>query len=71
MVVECEEPVRRRRLEARGIAPAQRAARDRAWDRGGDPRGAAPGKTAVVDASRDETYTADQVGRIWAGLHSE
>lgn len=68
VVVECEEPVRRRRLEARGIGPGQMSARDRAWDRGGDPRGAAPGKTTVVDASRDETYTASQVERIWSGL---
>lgn len=70
VVVECAEPERRRRLEARGIGPSQRAARDRAWDRGGDLRAAAPGKTAVVDASRDETYTSEQVGRIWSQLRS-
>lgn len=68
VVVECDEEVRRRRLEARGIAAGQRAARDRAWDRGGDPRAAAPEKTLVVDASRDEAYTSSQVGTIWSGL---
>ena len=68
VVVECDEAVRRRRLEARGVAPGQQAARDRAWDRGGAPRAAAPGKTVVVDASRDEAYTFGQVGTIWSGL---
>ena len=68
VVVECAEPVRRARLEARGLDAAQQAARDRAWDRGGDPRTAAPRKTSVVDASRDESYTLTQVDRIWAEL---
>ena len=70
VVVECAEPERRRRLEARGVDSRQRAARDRAWDRAGDPRTAAPGKTVVVDASGDETYTAEQVGRLWSGMRS-
>lgn len=68
VVVECEEGVRRARLAARGLDVEQQAARDRAWDRGGDPRAAAPAKTSVVDASRDEAYTAGQVGTIWSDL---
>lgn len=68
VVVECDERVRRERLAARGLDPGQQAARDRAWERGGDPRSADPGKTSVVDASRDEAYTAPQVGAIWADL---
>ena len=68
VVVECDEAVRQRRLVDRGIDPAQRAARDRAWIRGGDPLLAAPEKTVVVDASRDEAYTSSQVGRIWSEL---
>lgn len=68
VVVECDEAVRLERLAARGIDAAQRAARDRAWSRGGDPRRAAPGKTVAVDASRDEAYTSSQVGRIWTNL---
>lgn len=68
VVVECAEPVRRARLAARGLDAGQQAARDRAWDRGGDPRLAAPGKTSVVDASREETYTAAQVERVWTEL---
>ncbi|MFM9025857.1 MAG: dephospho-CoA kinase [Planctomycetaceae bacterium] len=68
VVVECEESVRRARRADRGVEPAQQAARDRAWERGGDPRTAAPGKTVAVDASGDEAYTAVQVGRIWSAL---
>ena len=68
VVVDCDEAVRRTRLEARGLDPAQQAARDRAWSRGGDPRTAAPEKTSVVDASRETAYTASQVGRIWNEL---
>jgi dephospho-CoA kinase len=68
VVVECEEPVRRARLAARGISAAQQASRDRAWERHGDPRAAASRKSAVVDASRDDAYTSSQVGRIWSEL---
>ncbi len=64
VVVECDEAVRRARLAARGLDPAQQAARDRAWSRGGDPR-TAPEKTSTVDASAEEAYTRAQVGRIW------
>jgi dephospho-CoA kinase len=65
VVVECDDRVRRARLAARGLAADQQASRDRAWDRGGDPRAAAPGKTSVVDGSADPAYTSGQVERIW------
>jgi dephospho-CoA kinase len=68
VVVECEESVRRQRLAGRGVEEAQQAARDRAWERGADPRTVAPGKTVAVDASGDEAYTSMQVGRIWSEL---
>lgn len=68
VAVECEESVRRARLTGRGVTGAQQSGRDRAWERGGDPRMAAPEKTIAVDASRDEAYTSSQVGRIWSEL---
>jgi len=68
VAVECDEATRERRLDDRGVDPAQRAARDRAWVRSGDPRNAVPEKTVAVDAARDEAYTFDQVRRIWSEL---
>lgn len=67
VVVDCEESVRRGRLEARGWAPEQIAARDRAWDRGFVPPRPGPG-TWSVDASGDPAYTQALVDRIWRAL---
>jgi dephospho-CoA kinase len=62
VAVQCDEAVRQRRLEARGWPTAQRAARERAWERHYRPPPAE--KTVVVDASAELAYTAAQVARI-------
>jgi dephospho-CoA kinase len=62
VLVECAEPERQRRLVARGWPAHQRAARERAWERGWRSPPAA--KTRVVDTSGDSAYTQDQVERI-------
>lgn len=64
VVVECEESVRRRRLEDRGWSPEQMAARDRAWERGFVSPRPGPG-TWSVDASGDPAYTRAHVDRVW------
>ncbi|MFM7242579.1 MAG: dephospho-CoA kinase [Planctomycetaceae bacterium] len=64
VVVDCEESVRRGRLEARGWSPEQIAARDRAWDRGFVPPRPGP-CTWSVDASGDPAYTRAHVDRVW------
>lgn len=64
VVVSCDEEERRRRLDARGWPAAERAARERAWERGYRPP--PPEKTSVVDASGDEAYTHAQAGRLLA-----
>ena len=64
--VECAEAVRQARLDARGWPVAQRAARERAWERGYRPPD--PAKTLRVDACGDPTYTAHHVDRIWNEL---
>ncbi len=66
VLVECDEHERQRRLAARGWSEAEQLARDRAWNRGYRPPPAE--KTIRVDASLDEAYTRDQVGRIWNTL---
>jgi len=62
VLVECPEAERQRRLAERGWPAHQRAARERAWERGWKSLPAE--KTLVVDASGDPTYTAEQVERI-------
>jgi dephospho-CoA kinase len=69
VLVECEEPVRRARLAARGWSVGQIAARDRAWERGYRPP-AAGRATCRVDASRDPAYTAAQVDEAWRAMRS-
>jgi len=68
VAVECEEPVRRRRLAARGLATEQVAAREKSWEAGVAGRPLAGGKVRAVDASGEAAYTRRQVDRIWAGL---
>ncbi|MEX0670852.1 MAG: dephospho-CoA kinase [Pirellulales bacterium] len=70
VVVDCEDPVRRQRLAARGWSEAEAAARDHAWERG-YTRPPVAGKTICVDASGDLAYTRFQVSRIcddWRGI---
>lgn len=62
VLVECAEPERQRRLNGRGMPAEQRAARERAWDRGYRPPAAE--KTFVVDATEDPAYTRRQVDWI-------
>ncbi|MEX0687170.1 MAG: dephospho-CoA kinase [Pirellulales bacterium] len=66
VLVECVEEERQRRLDGRGWPEIQRAARERAWQRGYQPPG--PEKTLVVDASGDPAYTRSQVDRIVRSL---
>ena len=66
LLVECPEDERRRRLDARGWPAEQRAARERAWNRG--YRSPPPEKTLFIEASGDEAYTLEQVSRIWDSL---
>ena len=66
LLVECPEDERRRRLDARGWPVEQRAARERAWNRG--YRSPPPEKTLFIEASGDEAYTLEQVSRIWDSL---
>jgi dephospho-CoA kinase len=69
VLVECPEPERQRRLAERGWPAEQRAARERAWERGWQSPPAA--KTSVVDAAGDSAYTRDQVERIFQELTRE
>jgi len=63
VVVNCAEPTRQGRLDGRGWPPEQRAARERAWERG--RRSTPPEKTLVVDASGDPAYTLAHVGGLY------
>jgi dephospho-CoA kinase len=71
VVVECPDAVRHERLAARGIGPAERRAREAAWNRGWNPAALEPGKTLPVDAAGDLAYTEDQVDRIWERIRDE
>lgn len=66
VLVECEETERQRRLDARGWPAAQRAARERAWERRYRPP--PQEKTWLVDATGDPAYTRAKVGRFWDSL---
>ena len=67
--VECDEAERGRRVDLRGWPDLQRQARERAWERGYRPP--PPGKTLVVDASRDPAYTRTQVGQVIESIRRE
>ena len=71
VVVECPDAVRHERLAARGIGPAERRAREAAWNRGWNPAALEPGKTLPVDAAGDLAYTEEQVDRIWERIRDE
>lgn len=68
LVVECDEAERRRRLVARGWTAEQQAAREAAWNRGSALPAELGSKILRVDASRDPTYTLQQIDRIWTDL---
>ena len=70
MVVECADEVRHGRLAARGLSPAQIAARETAWQRSYAARPAPRQKMTAVDASGDPAYTFLQVDRIWDALQA-
>lgn len=66
ILVDCDESVRRSRLEGRGWSDVHRARRDAAWERKYRPPPAA--KTSRVDASRDAAYIRDQIATLWPTL---
>jgi dephospho-CoA kinase len=66
ILVDCDESVRRSRLEGRGWSDAHRALRDAAWERRYRPPPAA--KTSRVDASRDAAYIREQIATLWPTL---
>jgi len=68
VVVTCAEEVRRHRLAARHWSRAEQEARESAWNRNYTAAGLAAEKISTVDASRDLTYTWNQVDLIWSGL---
>jgi dephospho-CoA kinase len=68
VVVTCAEEVRRQRLAARHWSLAEQEAREAAWNRKYAAAGLPAEKMATVDASRDLTYTWQQVDLIWSGL---
>ena len=68
VVVTCAEEVRRQRLAARHWSLAEQEAREAAWNRKYVAAGLPAEKMATVDASRDLTYTWQQVDLIWSGL---
>jgi dephospho-CoA kinase len=68
VVVTCAEEVRRQRLAARHWTRAEQEARESAWNRNYAAAGLPAEKMATVDASRDLTYTWEQVDLIWSGL---
>lgn len=64
----CEDAVRHARLAARGLTPADIAAREAAWQAGFSPA-ALPGlPVSTVDTSADLSYTFEQVDRVWQEL---
>jgi len=68
--IVCEDAVRHARLAARGLSPADIAAREAAWRKGFSPAALAglPGWT--VDTSAGLAYTQEQVDRVWQELSS-
>jgi dephospho-CoA kinase len=71
VVVECPDAVRHERLAARGMGPAERVAREAAWNRGWNPAALPPRQTVSVDAAGDPAYTCSQVDRIWERIRDE
>lgn len=68
--IECDDSVRHARLAARGLSPADIAAREAAWRAGFSPAALAglPGWT--VDTSAGLAYTLAQADRVWQELTS-
>ncbi len=64
----CEDPVRHARLAARGLSPADIAAREAAWRAGFSPAALAELPGWTVDTSADLAYTLAQVDRVWQEL---
>jgi dephospho-CoA kinase len=65
--VTCDEETRLARLSARGWSQAEIRARDAAWEARNavDPARFGAVCLATVDASRDESYTAEAVNGVW------
>jgi len=64
----CEDPVRHARLAARGLSPADVAAREAAWQAGFSPAVLVSLPVSTVDTSADLAYTCEQVDRVWQEL---
>ncbi|MFM8705188.1 MAG: dephospho-CoA kinase [Planctomycetia bacterium] len=70
VMVHCADGVRRQRLADRRWSPAERSAREAAWERKYTAPTLPPEKIATVDTSGDLAYTQMQVDLIWSGLSS-
>lgn len=66
--IMCEDAVRYARLAARGLSPADIAARESAWRAGFSPAALAELPGWTVDTSADLAYTFEQVDRVWQEL---
>ena len=64
----CEDAVRHARLAARGLTPADIAAREAAWQAGFSPAALLGLPVSTVDTSADLSYTFEQVDRVWQEL---
>ena len=64
----CDDAVRHRRLEERGLSAGQIAAREAAWEAGMAIETAPFGIDWTVDTSGDLAYTKAQVDRVWQRL---
>ena len=64
----CDDAVRYRRLEERGLSAGQIAAREAAWEAGMAIETAPFGIDWTVDTSGDLAYTRAQVDRVWQRL---
>ncbi len=68
--LECDDSVRHARLAARGLSPADVAAREAAWRADFDPTALAERPGWTVDTAGDLAYTEKQVDRVWQELSS-
>ena len=64
----CEDAVRHARLAGRGLAAADIAAREAAWQAGFSPAALVGLPVSTVDTSADLAYTSRQVDQVWQEL---